>query len=774
MKRNGMKKLTAWILTVALCLAVCATALGATGDRTLVHVKSDDGGMNTYIQNVFMTDKGITAYLNGQSQRLVVYSESGEPVEYALEDSAESTSTELEDGGFAYTQTVGWFDWKGELYTLQYNNIQRGESSEIEGGFVKKAKLEDGKILLEDCDIPQLDFTYMIEDYGGWQGVKYLNKIVVCGDSLYAATWDNNGNSVLEAFDLTRGFASEIPMQDMESIYPGPEGSLLTLRFEWGEEVRMHVIRLEPESQSEEELGVVSFKEGQIQGMCYDEKTNTLYYMLNGEIWAAKDMNLEAAEAVSDCPIPYDVNSFMLEDGRILLWNNTAIVLRNPDPAAKGESFELVIRDYNYGDSMSDTIYDFTDARSDATVVLKRGGDASTILQAMMNRDAETDIFTLNYQSSEFEALRNRGFLADLSGNADLSAAADRMLPFIQDAIRQDGKLVAVPATVSGNMIGYMPETLKKAGLTEADLPKSWPAFFDWMEKLPELLAGKDISVFDPWQDRQNFRQNLLNMLLNQYQAYLNTGAQEYAFNTPMLRELLERLDRLDYDALGLKEPEYDEEGGGMSYSEYTEPLLQTYTQTTIETWQGGSQPLVLALAEDMDPILPVTLTVAFVNPYSEHADAAAEFLALSLKNLRTATQYSIYTDKKEPIRDPYYEENVKGNQKWLEEARANLEKADEENKPMWEEMIADYEENIRNLEENSWMISGKAIEAYAQRTPWLKVLTYDFANALMSTENSGSDYWTMMWNYAAGTVGPEELLSGIDKKVQMMRLEGN
>ena len=205
----------------------------------------------------------------------------------------------------------------------------------------------------------------------------------------------------------------------------------------------------------------------------------------------------------------------------------------------------------------------------------------------------------------------------------------------------------------------------------------------------------------------------------------------------------------------------------------YREPLLDIYTDVTLETWSGAAQPLLLSLEEGREPILPVRLSVAFVNPYSEHAEAAAEYLALSMKNLRKNVVYSLYTDQKEPVRDPYFAENQKQLTQWLEEAKAQLEK-DEDNRAMWEENIRMYEENIADNEKNSWMIRPEAIEAYEERTRWLKILSYDFAGAMTSADNGGGDYYTMVWGYAQQQVSAQELLSGIDKKVQMMRLEGN
>ena len=775
-----MKKLILWILTAALCLTACAPALAAAGDRTLVHLTTADGYMSAYISNVFLTEDGIAVFMNGSESKVVVYREGQEPAEYLLEEEGPTqiTAEEGEEDSYimSFMQNTGWFTWQGGLYAVQYRNTYDGDNSVVEGGFVKKVRLADGKVLLEDCEIPQLEWTYMIEEYGGGQqSSRGLNRLTVTGGMLVGSGWDNSGSSVLEVFDLSTGRAEEIPTQDMDSIFPATEGTLLMTRYEWGEEPIEHIIRYDLAGQSEEELGSFPLTNGQVQGLCLDEKTGTLYLAVDGEIRTAKNMDLENAEAVTDCPLTYDVNMQLLEDGRLLLWNQNAAVIRNPDPAAKGDTFTLTIQDMVYAENLSETVYDYADARGDAVVVLKRGGLTSGILQAMMNQDAGTDIYTLYYDSSEFDALRNRGFLADLSGNAALSAAAGRMYPFLQDALQKDGKLTAVPVSVNGNTIGIHTDIWQKLGGTEEELPKTWSQFFDWLESLPEKVDGTEYAVFDMWMDRENFRSNMLNILLNQYQTLLNEGEMEYAFNTPLLRGLLERMDSLDYDALKLAEPNYEEDGGMISYGgdTYREPLLDIYTDVVLESWSGAARPMLLSMEEGREPILPVRVNVAFVNPYSAHAEAAAEYLALSLKNIRKNVQYSVFTDQKEPVRDPYYAENQKQLTQWLEEARAQLEK-DEDNRAMWEENIRMYEENLADNEKNSWMIRPEAIEAYEERTQWLRVLSYDFAGAMMSSDNGGGDYYSMVWGYAQQQVSAQELLSGIDKKVQMMRLEGN
>ena len=125
-----MKRIAIWLLTAALLMTGCVPALAAAGDRTLVHFGNSDGFSQNYIANVFVTDAGVTAYLNGQQQKLAVYPEGGEPVEYLLESETPSAEQIMSEEGYTSAQTMGWFTWKGELYALQYNQIQQQDNSQ--------------------------------------------------------------------------------------------------------------------------------------------------------------------------------------------------------------------------------------------------------------------------------------------------------------------------------------------------------------------------------------------------------------------------------------------------------------------------------------------------------------------------------------------------------------------------------------------------------------------------------------------------------------------
>lgn len=779
-----MRKTLATLLALVLAACLCGTALAASeGDRTIISVKENAAMADFYIENVLVTDEGICVFMTGNDQMIRLYRQAGaEPEEYMLQQDY-VPYTLLEESTGPTRQNLAWFAYKGGLYVLQYESKAPEEGdgpSEIDGGYVMKVTLKDGEIRYEDSGIPKLDWTNMVEDYGDWQGNRGIMRLVAAGDSLVASTWDNDGNNLMEVFDLQTGYNKEVYLANMDDMYAGPEGTVLVKQVDWrsGDAVT-HFLKIDPATGDEEEICRFPLTSGtDMMALTVDEKTGTYYYIMNGEILAdtAMPLNPEEAEAVNDCPVSYGARSLWTEDGMLLVWSNTSVMVRNTDPAARKEGFRLVIEDMVYSGAMSDAIIDFANVRQEATVVLRRNGNPQNILQNMMNQDAETDIYTLNYDSNVFDALRTRGYLADLGDNADLAAAAGRMYPFMQDALEKDGKLIAVPLDLYGYTIGLRPEAWKKSGLDEAELPRTWGEFFDWLETLPAKMAEKGISVFDPWMSRSDLRSGLMSMMMQQYQQWIGETGRDVAFNTPVLRGLLERMDRLDYDALGLREnPEEGENGGFIDYDqEYKEPLIDMMSAVRMETWGNDSKILALALEEGGQAVLPLEASIAFVNPYSRNAEAAKEFLACALNNVRPEIAYSVFADRTEPVPDPYAERSRRMLESWLEEAKVMMEKAqDEDERAEWQERIKTYEEDIRRTIEESWMISAAAVASYQQRADLIRLEGFGFGNSLYASGDS-DNFYEVVNGYTLGTVAPEELLSLIDRKIQMMILEGN
>ena len=809
MNPNG-KKLVLWFLSLILCITACAPAFASTGDRVLVHRSNTDESIYFYIESVFPNGNGLYVMVQeGNEHKILRYADvNAEPEAFTLderllngggEDEDEEDDAEAEndaddeeynenEGGEenSYSYVNRWFCYKNELYALLDRNTYDGESSKTEA-IVQHAKLENGQVTLEESGLPELDLSCLIVDQDDYQYMKGIDKILEYDNKLVMAVY-GDGAEVLEVLDMEDGTYTEIELgEDFGGeIAAGPEGSLLVTHTEWDDATStntVHINRLDLESRSEEQLMEVSgLTDGRV-APCYDPEKDTLYYVCNGELWAVPQFDAERIESVNDCQGTGE-KMFMLPGGFVLVQSYNSVEVKNTDPAQRG-SIRLRIRDWGWSDALGEAIYDMNNTRGDISVIRQQDWNSENdILQAMMNRDGTIDIYVMQYDGNEYSALRNREYLTDLSGNEKIAANVDRLYPYVRDAVMQNGKILGIPVGFTGETLGIDMNIWKEIGGTEEELPKTWNQFFDWVATIPERVDGRDVSLVETYDDRVYVRAQILQVMLNQYEAWNEKkGENSYAFASPMMIDLVSRLNNMDYDALEISEHQDEEdmdEEDGYLYNEdeeYKRPLLQLYT-SPVMNGDNYYEPLFLSFAEDEDPVIPVRICAAFVNPFSEHPQEAMEFLAVAMDKLEMYYSYDAYTDKTEPVRDPYYEKDREWNEEYIGKLKKKIEKADdEEEKESLEQELKSMEEYMQDQEKRAWSISAEQIGKYQQRCSWYRVKGYSFFNDLFgdgNDEEQYNDFYKMFYSNEGAKMDPAELLGKLDQKVQMIRMERN
>ncbi len=802
MTPNG-KKLILWFLSLVLCITSCAPAFASVGDRILIHNNSVDGYVSDYIQDVLpcgngfciisRTDDGqnLTRYADAKAEPekfLLDYNvlnggeetegaenteeaENADDEEFSFSDSAESTSS--------YVET--WFGYNGEIYAILCKTTYTQENNETEL-LVQHVKLEDGKVILEDSGLPELDLSSLLQEEDGYTYSRGTQNAFTVGDKLVMSVYGDQ-SEILVIVDLQDGTSSETELgETYGEIVAGPDGSVLITRPEWSESdntVTIKVNSLNMESKEETELTTLLITNDSRINPLYDPEKDVMYFVKDGELWAMPQFDPERAEAVNDCPAAGD-GMMLLPDGFVLVWLYDTVIVKNTDPSQRG-SITLRINDLGWGTAMSETIYDMNNTRGDVSVVLQSAwGSKSDIMQAMINRDGHTDIYVLQYASNDFSALRNRDYLPDLSSNEAIVENTNRLYPYLQDAVKQNGKIIGIPLSFESATIGIDLEVWKQIGGTEEELPKTWNQFYDWLDTIPEKLEGQDATLVGSWYDNVSFRADLLEKMLSQYEVRMEKkGETDYAFASPEMCALVGRLNSLDYEALQISErrEEGDEEEGYL-YEDEKRPLLETYVSGT-PSGDPQFKPLALSFAEDEDAILPVEISIAFMNPFAEHPQEAMEFLALATKNLSTYEATSAYSDQTEAIRSPYYEENLKWYTEYLEKLNKQLEEAEGEEREELEQNIKDMEQSMKDSDRYYWVVCPEEIERYQKWQNYFKVRGYSFINVLFGEddkkeENEPSDYEKLFYSAESAKLSPEELLGALDKKVQMIRMERN
>lgn len=672
-----------------------------------------------------------------------------------------------------YTQN--WFVWNGELYGIAVGqdwNPTTGEQS-VEGVKLKHYKLEDGKATEEDADLPEWDYDKVsgeVESYGSF----YLQNVCTAGDTLIGQTWGAGGN-VIMTVDLKTGSCSTMNMSmdvNVIAFTAGPEGSVLLGIYDWntqkGSIIRKNLSDGKEETIKEFENG------GQSMGLSYDAETDTLYVFQSGELWKAPMADLTKLEAVNDCPLT-DCHLTVLPKGFVLAWNSSNILLRNTDPSVRGTTMLHVEDNTGYNQTMSETVFSLNEKRGDLSVVIRQQYEwmsGTNVLTDMMNKDGSTDIYVLPYEGTDFNALKKRGYLADLSDNAEIADCVNRMYPYIQDAMKQDGKIICVPVGLSGQTMGFNYKAWSKIGGTEEELPKTWDEFLDWLEKLPERLAGTEVKLTQDEYMADSMSGMLFSNIVYEYQIMKDSKGEELVFNTPLLKKLLDRVNNFDFRALGLKSWTENDGDNTVYYSE-NGAVLSPYTTSPMgQEYEGNGEPMPLSLEEGEDPIIPVQIYVACVNPFSEHAAEAKEFLALAMDNLEMIARYSFFADQTEPLRDFSYEQQKKMYEKYRDLAVKDAEKAEEgEEKIQAEAIVKSWDEDLERLETESWRLSPERIERYQKILPFCKVLDHDFQREVQNTITAQDAQ--LMGGEEDDNIDIENFLNLMDQKMQMIRDEG-
>ncbi len=840
MKKLNRKNVVLWILCVILCVTACGPAFASAGDRVIYRTEAtDEGGQDAWIEGVWKSGDGFYVMLRGWDESILRFKDlQSEPERFVLnnpayssedeetespidavetseqkpvilgigdEDEEEEEEDDEDDTGFLIAQPSKestdenqtpepvlsgyfypeyWFEWKGELYALAPKMDTNETRSRVESVETRRAKLENGQIILEDSGLPELNPEYLIESYDDSEYFAGMYGGFTAGNYLVTMSYGATPRVVI--FDLTDGSCRTVDSTFEYSIEiaPNDDGSFLLSKGKWAPDYTtadIAVSKVNLEDLQEEPLTEIKGMKDSRLSLCYDRENNILYYITAGEIWAMPELDQAKAQAVNECP-EASPSAMLLPDGYVLIWSNRSVMIRNTDPTQRAGTTLRVFDSFG-GELLNEAIFEMSKNRSDVSVVLQQEWDGKKdILQAMLNREGDIDIYVLRYEGNDFRALRNRGYMADLSDNAQIAGYVDRMYPWIQNAVKKDGKVITVPLYFYGDSLNINTAQWKKIGGTEEELPKTWDQFFDWLETLPKRLEGTDTVLVENYMDKGYFRSSVTQIIMSQYQTVMDSKGVDYSYNSPTLTNLLKRIDTLDYEALGIPEEYVYDENNESEYV-WHEPLLNTYGYNGYNSYADYT-PLVLALNDEEPTVMPVTIYGAFVNPYSEHQEEAKELLATILKKEDIYTQYGWYTDKTEPVKRSDADELKERHEKDLADLKKQLAKATDETRSQLEEAISNEEKYwAESGERVTWSISQSMIDGYLKLSPFFRVQEYVLIEDLWDTDDEKErgkimeslfGNWYVEEDEKPEKISLEEALNLIDQKIHMKRKEGN
>lgn len=755
-----------WLLVFVLILS-CVPAMAAEGDAILGRTDDEE---TMYFSYCFAD--GDTLYLTGYDALYSFHIGDTDLQEYFLNGGVNEVA---EDEVILLPFADG-----GKLQAIALISTMSEDSSDFKCAKLVDLELQGDTIsYVEKCDI---DWSNMVDYYENTGYPIRPEAVIGVGGKAIMRIYDNKGNNKISMIDLQSGAIRDLDeLTDICSFTQYKDNTLLLVQYNYetgGETARLLVF--DPADETVQQLAEVRVKDySPLQGLAYNSADDTIYCAASGEICPVNLETGEIGDGVTDMPLD-TTNSVaggcILEGGYYALANEGAVI-RNLDPSQQATS-RLKISDSTWSENVSNAYYRFSNAHGDVGVILSREyTESENLIENMMNRDDSIDIYIINGSSSEYEALFNRGYMLELTGNESIDALANSMYPSLKEALSVNGELAAIPVAVYGSTVGIGNEALKALGLTIDDVPTNWVDFLDFLDGLTALAAQNDkVRIFNYGYSDADVRNMLFFSIFTTYQRYVTRNDPSMGYNTELLNYLMTRMEQIDYVALGcMTQEEVDMDMMSMVSMEDNRPvLIQPEFGCTIGNMYGDITPVLMSIDANSPAYLDLEATVAFVNPFTKNPEAAIAFMGELVDSMDDITSYDINPSLNEPIRGKWNEQAIEETRKTIEEMSAQLEKADPVDRQMLEQEIKNLEENLETLDKEAWDVSPSDLEWYRAHDDNVVLAPSNWLYQESDDDSGVGEAWTLISQYQDGLIGIDELLASIDKKVQMMLLEGN
>ena len=157
---------------------------------------------------------------------------------------------------------------------------------------------------------------------------------------------------------------------------------------------------------------------------------------------------------------------------------------------------------------------------------------------------------------------------------------------------------------------------------------------------------------------------------------------------------------------------------------------------------------------------------MAFVNPYSEHRDAAIEYLEYAADAMKIADHMRIDPTLNEPVENDYYKESLDSIDKSIADLEKTLEETeDEEQREMLTQQLEEQQQWREEYERDyRYDVSEEGIACY-------RAFDNQFVIQKSSVWSSGA--YDQVNQYLDGAMSAQQLASELEKTLQMQRLEG-
>ena len=451
----------------------------------------------------------------------------------------------------------------------------------------------------------------------------------------------------------------------------------------------------------------------------------------------------------------------------------TLLITMSVTGRAKGQTIES----YFAIDTFSQGYHDFVSQHPDIT--LKQWDTfyetTGAFAGALLTKSFNSDVFSLMTNIIDCRQIMKKGYLLDLSQSRVISEAVNRMHPSIRAQAMMDGKIYAIPASISFDYMEVIQSGWAQAGLSQADVPDSFPAFLDFLERWcdrAEVSGDQNIRINMMWDwdlyNEDTYPYWLSRHLINSYILQKQYAGEPLTFDEPELRVLLERCRTVGRRLYSLEPRIEGDIPQGVYYALFETGLQMAWPQRM-------AYVLNFRLNDAQPKLMKAWMSMNSVNALTEIPELCIELLEKIIAAPESPIKWTstlLYQDA-EPKMRADYETNVahwdamlRKTREILEDPNLQPDERHEQEKNLWRYEI--YVAESTTDAKKYWMSPAQLAE-YKQ---YADGLFFPPPGVFNSSSESFKQIDTLQKQFGAQVITTDQFLSELGRIARIVELE--
>lgn len=637
----------------------------------------------------------------------------------------------------------------------------------------------------------QLDLSDFLEE-SGTTVYTHQPLFVIIKDGILLMRHPNydEGATELYSFNQATGEKTAYKTRHLQQMTPYRDGKFLAVRHDpmnaydpqTYELIPPKLVIFDPAKDTTEDLGLemeYNDQSGSVSAIYYDAQEDSLYTHSTTDV--LRYDSFKTKRLIGYLPTYGSMGSSLSggiqpfgQDHLIIGHYNNIFLRPKDEKGLEGVNVLAITGNLDNGNILQNVLMEMDDVvlRHDDTLK-QQFIDGEQLATLFITGAVNFDLMIMGTYGFDLDKLIEKGYLADLSGSALISEHTGKLEEGIRQGVTRNDGIYAVPATLMLVPVSAYVNNFEAAGLA---IPKTIPElvdlYVDWYDHLAEELPEFRLSS----SGSDYVKTELLRTVLDAYMDTTLAAGQELVFDTPLFREILQKIQSIQSDGGGKIDWSTPEGQAAMEDEWQKKQLLETgmgfEPQHSVGLNNSGDRqfiPLILPFEEGAPAYSRADMNLLAVLSTSKNKEAATRFIEHYIQKLDTLDRVAFDKTWTAPVENPKYEEGLKMQEYMVGQVKEAMERAEGAEK-------SDLEENYRYMQDSQkrYQEEGKFLAQQRDIDMLRSVMSKLFITSGLGNAQRAavSEEYNLLTQFAQGAITLDQFVRQLDDKVRLVRME--